>query len=90
MTMIRARSYQQVMDWSLVLASQDIAATIVRSDDDQWALYVEPHEHHRALDSIRQYQRENRKWSWRQPIPWSEATFNWARTNSFPTTFLFC
>jgi membrane associated rhomboid family serine protease len=65
------------MDWSLVLASQDIPATIVQSDDAGWGLVVEPQDYERALSSIRQYRLENRHWSWRQPLPWSEATFHW-------------
>src|SRR5512137_3026328 len=65
------------MDWSLVLASQDIPATIVQSDPTGWALLVEPGDYERAREAIRLYRLENRRWGWRQPIPWSEATFHW-------------
>jgi rhomboid protease GluP len=65
------------MDWSLVLASQEIAATILEHPENGWALEVQPEDYTRALAAIRQYRLENRKWGWRQPIPWSDATFHW-------------
>jgi rhomboid protease GluP len=77
MTMIPAFSKRQVMDWSLVLASQDIPATIVHSEEAGWGLSVHSEDHDRALASIQQYQLENHTWGWRQPIPWSDATFDW-------------
>ncbi len=74
---IPASSKRQVMDWSLVLASQNIPSTIVQSPDGGWGLAVEPGDYERALESIRLYHLENRRWQWRQPIPWSDATFHW-------------
>ena len=74
---ISAYSRRQAMDWSLVLASQDISATIVQPDPASWGLIVEPQEYDRALQAIRLYRLENRRWAWRQPIPWSQATFHW-------------
>jgi rhomboid protease GluP len=76
-TIIPAFSKRQVMDWSLVLASQDIPTTIVQSNEAGWGLLIEPQDQERALQAIRQYRLENRRWRWRQPIPWSEATFHW-------------
>ncbi len=75
--LIPARSKRQVMDWSLVLASQDISATIVESEEAGWGLLVEPHEYERALNAIKQYRLENRRWRWRQPLPGSQNTFHW-------------
>lgn len=74
--LIPAFSKRQVMDWSLVLASQGIAATIVESDQG-WGLLVRADEYDLAIRAIQQYRRENRSWPWRQPIPWSQATFHW-------------
>jgi rhomboid protease GluP len=76
-TVIPAFSKRQVMDWSLVLASQDIPTTIVESDETGWGLAVDSQDRQRALDAIRLFRLENRRWNWRQPIPWSEATFHW-------------
>jgi membrane associated rhomboid family serine protease len=76
-TVISAYSKRQVMDWSLVLASQDIPSTIVQTEPTGWGLLVEPQDYERALSSIQQYRLENRRWGWRQPLPWSEATFHW-------------
>lgn len=73
---IRAYSKSQVMDWSLVLASQDISSTILRSDEAGWHLEVDPRDYQRAREAIRLYRLENRRWSWRQPIPWFQTTFH--------------
>ncbi|MFO1497209.1 MAG: rhomboid family intramembrane serine protease [Verrucomicrobiota bacterium] len=73
---IAAASRRQAMDWSLVLASQDISAWIVQRDEG-WRLEVEPEEYSAAVDAIRQYQLENRGWEWRRRIPWVETTFHW-------------
>jgi rhomboid protease GluP len=76
-TTIPSRSKRQVMDWSLVLASQDISSTIVHAEDTGWALLVESRDAERALKAIRQFHIENRPWKWEQPVPWSDATFHW-------------
>jgi membrane associated rhomboid family serine protease len=74
---IAARSQRQAMDWSLVLASQDIHP-IIRGPDDvvdqrsEWALLVIPSQHEAALAAIRQYRLENRGWAWRTALPGSE------------------
>lgn len=74
---IPAFSKRQVMDWSLVLASQEIPATILHSDESGWRLEVDASDHKRALEAIRLYRAENRRWHWRQPVPWFDATFHW-------------
>ncbi|MBI4662523.1 MAG: rhomboid family intramembrane serine protease [Verrucomicrobia bacterium] len=65
------------MDWSLVLASQDIAASIERGGDRQWFLIVSAGDHERALQSIRQYRLENRGWRWRQAFFGQDLTWHW-------------
>jgi rhomboid protease GluP len=75
---IPARSERQAMDWSLVLASQEIPTAIVRLGQGFWALAVEPRDRDRALDAIHQYQRENRrKLPWRDQLATSMETFHW-------------
>jgi rhomboid protease GluP len=67
---IMARSRRQAMDWSLVLASQDIHPVIAPQDESgPWRLLVEPGEYDRALAAIRQYRLENRGWAWRKELP---------------------
>jgi membrane associated rhomboid family serine protease len=73
---IPAFSRRQVMDWSLVLASQEIPAAILHSDEGGWLLEVAASDYPRALESIRLYRAENRRWSWQQPVPWFRATFH--------------
>jgi membrane associated rhomboid family serine protease len=68
---------RQIMDWSLVLASQDIPATLTESENKRWGLILSSADHTRALEAIRLYQLENRRWRWRQPIRKSEETFHW-------------
>lgn len=67
------------MDWSLVLASQGIEATIDRSPEheNRWALLVAPQDLERARDSIRLYRAENRGWSWRKELPGSDLELHW-------------
>ncbi len=73
---IPARSRRQVMDWSLVLASQDIEAAIVRGDAG-WGLEVEERDYERAQTALRQYVMENRGWRWKQQLPGSDIVFHW-------------
>ena len=76
-TFIAARSERQAMDWSLVLASQNIPTAIERLAKDKWALIVDPSDYESAAESIRQYCLENRRWKWEQPFPWSKTPFHW-------------
>lgn len=73
---ISAESQQQVMDWSLVLASQVIEATIL-NDETGWALIVEESDYEKAAQAIALYQAENRFWRWRQRLPGSNLIFHW-------------
>jgi rhomboid protease GluP len=78
LTRIPARSRRQTMDWSLVLASQGIAATLDdASDGAGWGLLVSPADHPAALEAIRLYRLENRHWRWRQPLTWPGLLFDW-------------
>ncbi len=76
---IPARSRQQAMDWSLLLASQEIEVTITRSEEDgSWGLLLAETDMPRALGSIRQYQFENRGWPWQQAVSERGVLFDWA------------
>jgi membrane associated rhomboid family serine protease len=73
---ISARSKKQAMDWSLVLASQGIAAIINRTENG-WELIVERNELQRAEAAIDQYITENRRWQWRRELPGVDLMFHW-------------
>jgi rhomboid protease GluP len=72
---IPARSKLQVMDWSLVLASQEIETTITH--EENWALLVSDADYERAIAVINLFQRENRGWKWRQKLPGTGLIFHW-------------
>ena len=75
---ILAPSERVAMDWSLVLTSQGIDSTLMRSADaGQWMLVISPADQERAQAAIQQYRLENRHWDWRQELPWSGITFHW-------------
>jgi rhomboid protease GluP len=77
-THIPVRSERQAMDWSLVLASQGISATILKSENGQpWLLAVDAQDYPAAQAAIRQYRLENRGWHWRSHLPWSDVIFHW-------------
>ncbi len=66
------------MDWSLVLASQQVEATILPPGDSSgWRLLVPETDATRALEAIRLYQAENRHWRWRQKILQGAVVFDW-------------
>src|SRR5437667_11687757 len=70
---ITAHSKRQVMDWSLVLASQGIEPIIQRCEESgKWELLVLPSEYDRAVEAIRLYRLENRGWAWRRELPGAE------------------
>jgi membrane associated rhomboid family serine protease len=73
---IAARSRRQAMEWGLVLASQGMEA-VVDQTEEGWALAVEPRDYERALANLKQYERENRGWPWRQPLPAAGVLFHW-------------
>jgi len=78
MASIGARSKRHAMDWSLVLASQGVEVIIEEPTEEHgWVLLVEPNDYPRALEAIRLYRVENRRWRWRQNLEWSGVTFHW-------------
>lgn len=67
---IPAQTRRQAMDWSLVLASQDIHPIISPPEETRaWGLLVETAQYESALAAIRQYRLENRGWAWRREVP---------------------
>ena len=74
---IPARSRRQAMDWSLVLISQGIEATIDSGEGSEWGLVIAGQEHERALDILKQYQAENRHWPWRRRTSPQGVLFDW-------------
>jgi rhomboid protease GluP len=76
---ISAWSQRQAMDWSLVLVSQNIETEIVHLPGaGGWSLVVSEQDFHRALDAIRLYRVENRRWGWRQNLLKPGLVFDWA------------
>jgi membrane associated rhomboid family serine protease len=73
---IPARSKRQALDWSLALASQDIAAIINRTETG-WELVVDAPDYERARAVLNQYQIENRGWHWRRELPGTGVVFHW-------------
>lgn len=75
---IPVRSERQAMDWSLVLVSQGIEATIERNAEaNAWHLVVNSPDYSRAVQAIRQYKAENPNRIWRQELPWTGLIFDW-------------
>ena len=70
------RTERRAMDWSLVLASQGISATIENDPESGWALVVSSAEYEPAKAAIAQYRRENMSW-WQQPVTTSGVVFDW-------------
>jgi membrane associated rhomboid family serine protease len=66
------------MDWSLVLASQEIAHVIASPDESgRWTLEVAPGDVSRASLAIRQYEAENRTRPWQHPYFEGRLVFDW-------------
>lgn len=69
------------MDWSLALASQDIACCILPPDEVSgrgWALTVDPADSQRALRTLRAYHTENRRWHHALHQAPGEVPFQWS------------
>ena len=64
------------MEWSLVLASQGIAA-VIHHTEAGWFLAVENSEYAPAQAALSQYQIENRGWRWRRQLPGTVVAFHW-------------
>lgn len=73
---IPARSRREVMEWGLVMASQEIEAIVDKSEQG-WALLVAEADYPRALAVLHQYELENRGWRWKQHLPGSGLLFHW-------------
>ncbi len=66
------------MDWSLVLISQEIATTVDYSEHGGgWGLLVDAEAQDKALEALRLYQIENRRWPWRSEVFRAQAFFDW-------------
>ncbi|MCX8090513.1 MAG: rhomboid family intramembrane serine protease [Verrucomicrobiae bacterium] len=74
---IPARNQRRAMDWSLVLASQGIETAIEHDAQSGWALVVPGADLERALEAIRLYEAENRRWRWHQPVFKGAVWFDW-------------
>jgi membrane associated rhomboid family serine protease len=75
---IPARTERQAMDWSLVLVSQGIEATVERdSETGRWQLVIDAPDYPRAMQAIRLYRTENRHQLWRHQLPWTGLVFDW-------------
>ncbi|HWX19478.1 MAG TPA: rhomboid family intramembrane serine protease [Candidatus Binatia bacterium] len=76
---IPVRARRQAMDWSLVLVSQGIESRIEFAEDGGgWHLMVSAPDLDRALEAIRLYQLENRRWTWRRELFQPGLLFDWA------------
>ena len=73
---IPAWSRRQAMDWSLVLASQGIEHAIEGADGTGFRLIVAESDHVTALNAIRLYRRDSRRWRWRKTISANGAIFD--------------
>jgi rhomboid protease GluP len=75
---ITVRSRHQAMDWSLVLISQGIEATIEYSEDGAgWSLLVAAQDYEVARIVLRQYFLENRRQPWRRDVFGAGILFDW-------------
>lgn len=76
--LIPARTERQAMDWSLALASQEIAC-VIRPPVDQlgWTLEVDPRDVPRALHTLRAYHAENRHHPTALTPAVGELVFHW-------------
>lgn len=76
---IWVESEQQALDWSLVLASQEIGSIILAPSEEasSWRLVIERRDLARAQEAIDRYCAENKGWTLRQRLPWSGLLFHW-------------
>ncbi len=66
------------MDWSLVLASQAIEATIDCGENGSgWGLIVPAEDLDKAVTALRQYHLENRHWGWARQVVGPGLLFDW-------------
>lgn len=75
---VPAPSRQKAMDWSLVLASQDIPHFIASPDAmGDWSLRVAEADFSRATTSIELFEAENKTHPWQQPYLEGRIVFDW-------------
>lgn len=75
---IPTHTERQALDWSLVLASQGIEASIERHPEGGGCLLVvSGAEQGRAVQAIRQYVAENRARRWQRELPWNGLIYDW-------------
>src|SRR5262245_28789 len=86
---IPARSKQQAMDWSLVLASQGIEHVLDHAEETGWALIVAEVDRASALAAIQQYRLESRRWPWQKAIPQTGEVLDWLAAGWVLLTFVF-
>jgi membrane associated rhomboid family serine protease len=68
----------QALDWSLVLLSQGIESTVQHDPQTgQWWVEVPVGQQAAAASCLQRYERENRAWPFRHPLPWPGAAFDW-------------
>jgi rhomboid protease GluP len=88
---IPVHSRRQAMDWSLVLASQDIEVTIDYSEEGAgWGLLVATADVEGAIRALRQYHLENRRPPWRQEVLHSGLLFDWVSLGWVLLAAFFC
>jgi rhomboid protease GluP len=77
-TQLPAPSQHKAMEWSLVLASQNISHLIASPDESgRWSLRISRDDVPRAAAVIRQYELENRPRPWQQQYLEGRVTFDW-------------
>jgi rhomboid protease GluP len=75
---LMAASEREAMDWSLVLLSQGIESTVLPDAlSSRWHVVVAAEELSAARLTLELYERENRAWPLRQPLPWVGLSFDW-------------
>ncbi|MEY4385889.1 MAG: hypothetical protein RLY20_1172 [Verrucomicrobiota bacterium] len=78
LSFLPAPSRQKSMDWSLVLASQDIPHWIASTDESgKWRLQVASADVSRASTAIRQFEAENRTRPWQKHYLGGRIIFDW-------------
>ena len=71
-------SLPQAKDWSLVLLSQGIESVLDQDPQGNgWRLMVPSHQRELTSLTLGLYERENRAWPFRHPLPWSGFSFDW-------------
>ena len=77
---IPMRDLQDAMDCSLALTSQAIENEIANPDssDGSYRLTVREIDYPGAVETIRRFREENRRWRWRDPFVHARLSFRWS------------